>query len=172
MGSPTIIRLFDIQTAQHFFPVQAPSIDAFRNIVANKISERLPGLTFGFIEASAGWIPFLIHHLRRSMRKGWKFSSNVDLFKEYRLFVTYEADEDLPYLTQFAGEDNLIIGSDYGHPDASEEPELVAVMKSRTDLTSDVTEKILSTNAREFYALDRNITSRPPQRPTSRFLYH
>ena len=87
------------------------------------------------------------------MRKRWKFSSSVDLFKEYRLFVTCEADEDIPYLTQFAGEDNLIIGSDYGHPDASEEPELVAVMRSRTDLTNDVAEKILSTNAREFYSL-------------------
>ena len=87
------------------------------------------------------------------MRKGWKFSSSVDLFREYRLFVTCEADEDIPYLIQFAGEDNLIIGSDYGHPDASEEPELVTVMGARKDLTKDVADKILSTNAREFYSL-------------------
>lgn len=153
MGSPTMMGLFDIQRHSTFSQSRLLPLIAFRNIVANKIPERFPDLKFGFIEACAGWIPFLMHHLRRSMRKGWKFSSSIDLFREYRLFVTCEADEDIPYLIQFAGEDNLIIGSDYGHPDASEEPELVAVMGARKDLTKDVADKILSTNAREFYSL-------------------
>jgi len=153
MGSPTIMRLFDIQQHSTFSQSRLLPLIAFRNIVANKIPERFPGLKFGFIEACAGWIPFLVHHLRRSLRGRWRFSSSVDLFREYRLFVACEADEDIPYLVRFAGEDNLLIGSDYGHPDASEEPELVAMMRARTDLSEEVTNKILSSNAREFYSL-------------------
>jgi predicted TIM-barrel fold metal-dependent hydrolase len=152
MGSPTMMRLFDIQQHSTFSQSRLLPLIAFRNIVANKIPERFPGLKFGFIEACAGWIPFLVHHLRRSLRRRWKFASSVDLFREYRLFVACEADEDIPYLTQFTGEDNLIIGSDYGHPDASEESELVAMMRARTDLSKEVTDKILSSNARDFYS--------------------
>ncbi len=154
MGAPAITQLFDIQQHSTFPQSRLLPLIAFRNIVANKIPERFPGLRFGFIEACAGWIPFLVHHLRRSLRQRWKFSSSVDLFREYRLFVACEADEDIPYLVQYTGEDNLIIGSDYGHPDASEEPELVTVMRARKDITSDVNEKILSENARKLYSLD------------------
>jgi len=153
MGSPTIQKLFDIQQHSTFSQSRLLPLIAFRNIVANRIPERFPGLRFGFIEACAGWIPFLLHHLRRSLRQRWKFSSSVDLFREYRLYVACEADEDIPYLIQYTGEDNLIIGSDYGHPDASEEPELVAVMRARKDIPNAANEKILCENARKFYSL-------------------
>ncbi|NIO08084.1 MAG: amidohydrolase family protein [Deltaproteobacteria bacterium] len=156
MGSPTIAQLFDIQQHSTFPQSRLLPLIAFRNIVANKIPERFPGLRFGFIEACAGWIPFLLHHLRRSLRQRWKFSSSVDLFREYRLFVACEADEDIPYLLQFTGEDHLVIGSDYGHPDASEEPELVAVMRARKDVSNEVNEKILSDNAQALYGLGRS----------------
>lgn len=70
---------------------------AFRDLVANKIPERFPGLRFGFIEASAGWIPFLIHVLRRLLRERWKFASTAELFREYRLYV---ACEDILYIAK------------------------------------------------------------------------
>ena len=35
--------------------------------------------------------------------------------QEYRLYTAYEEWEDLPYLVQYVGEDNLVVGSDWGH---------------------------------------------------------
>ena len=126
---------------------------AFRDIVANKIPERFPALRFGFIEASAGWIPYLIHVLRRLFRDRWNHLSSVDLFRDYRLYVACEADEDVPYIAKYTGEDNLLIGSDYGHQDPSEERQLVATMRAREDIPGHITEKILCENARRFYSL-------------------
>jgi predicted TIM-barrel fold metal-dependent hydrolase len=126
---------------------------AFRDIIHNKIPERFPGLRFGFIEASAGWVPFLLHILRRLLSDRWKSLSSVDLFREYRLYVACEADEDVPYLAKYIGDDHIIIGSDYGHQDPSRESKLVSTMRSREDIPAQLTEKILCKNAREFYGL-------------------
>ena len=35
-----------------------------------------------------------------------------------------EADEDIPYLAEFIGDDHLMIGSDYGYNDPAEEKAL------------------------------------------------
>jgi hypothetical protein len=126
---------------------------AFRDIVANKIPERFPRLKFGFIEASAGWVPFLLHILKRLFRERWKFSSDIDMFNEYRLFVACEADEDVSYIAQFTGEDHLLIGSDYGHQDPSEERQLVAAMRAREDIPPTLTDKIFFQNPKLFYPL-------------------
>jgi predicted TIM-barrel fold metal-dependent hydrolase len=80
----------------------------------------------------------------------WKFGDPQELFREYRLWVACEADEELPHLVRFLGEDNLIIGSDYGHNDPSKEPQFVANLRTRRDVPAALIEKILCQNARAF----------------------
>lgn len=152
-GVPSLLALFDNQRNSTFPHNRILPLIAFRDLVANKIPERFPGLRFGFIEASAGWIPYLIHVLRRLVRKQWKFASSAELFREYRLYVACEADEDIPYIAKHASEDHILIGSDYGHNDPSKEPQLVATMKARQDVPADLIEKILCENPRRFYSL-------------------
>ena len=50
-----------------------------------------------------------------------------DLFRDYRFWVACEADEELPHLLSYIGEDHIVIGSDYGHNDPSKEPEFVKI---------------------------------------------
>jgi predicted TIM-barrel fold metal-dependent hydrolase len=73
--------------------------------------------------------------------------------REYRMFVTCENTDDLPYIVQQAGEDCLVIGTDYGHTDISSDVDAIGVFKTRTDLASEVKRKILSDNARALYGL-------------------
>ena len=95
--------------------------------MAHKIPERFPELRFGFIEASASWVPYVLHHLQRAsgarLNAGGDADASLDwgpnLFRDYRLYVAAEADEDLPYLLTHIGEDHIIMGSDYGHQDQS-----------------------------------------------------
>jgi predicted TIM-barrel fold metal-dependent hydrolase len=151
-GCPTWTAIFDIDRNTSFPGVRLLPLIAFRDLVANKIPERFPTLRFGFVEAGASWVPYLFHTLRRFFRVDdgrW----GPSLFRDYRLYVACEADEDIPYLAEHTGEDHLMIGSDYGHPDPSEEPELVAAIRGREDLTPIVTDKILSANPARFYAL-------------------
>lgn len=152
-GCPVFLKLFDVERNHTFGHSRIQPLMAFRDIIANKIPEQFPRLKFGFIEASAGWVPFLLHILRRLFRESWKFSSDADMFREYRIFVACEADEDISYIARYTGEDHLLIGSDYGHRDPSEERQLVATMRAREDVPRSLTEKILCDNPLQFYPL-------------------
>ncbi len=152
-GCPAFLNLFDIERNHTFGHSRIQPLMAFRDIVANKIPEQFPRLKFGFIEASAGWVPYVLHVIKRLFRERWKFSSDVDMFRAYRIYVACEADEDISYIAQYTGEDHLLIGSDYGHNDPSEERHLVATMRSREDVPAALTEKILNDNPKQFYPI-------------------
>jgi predicted TIM-barrel fold metal-dependent hydrolase len=154
-GCPAFTHVFKFEISFTFAPIRMPPLMAFRDLVANRIPEQFPGLRFGFIEAEASWVPYLLHNLGRFYRllrdEGRK--AGPRLFQEYGLFVACEADEDLPYLLDYVGENNLIIGSDYGHNDQSFEDNMARTLRAREDVPSRVIEKILCENPRSFYAL-------------------
>ncbi|MEC7749242.1 MAG: amidohydrolase family protein, partial [Chloroflexota bacterium] len=135
---------------------------AFMAMVQGRIPEKFPGLKTGFIEFGSLWVPDALHgmHRRGQMKYRGPVSSllgagrtDPQLFKDYGMFLTCYADEPLPFILEYVGEENLIIGSDYSHQDASEEEDLVQLMRSREDVSSGVVEKILCENARNFYPL-------------------
>ena len=152
-GCPEFIKLFDVERNHTFGHSRVQPLLAFRDVIANRIPEQFPKLRFGFIEASAGWVPFLMHILKRLFKEKWKFSADADMFREYRIFVAAEADEDINYIAHHTGEDHLIIGSDYGHQDPSEERQLVAAMRAREDIPRALTDKILFENPKGLYPL-------------------
>ena len=82
---------------------------------------------------------------------GRKWPEN--LLKEHGLFVTCENSDDIPYIVREAGEDNLVIGTDYGHTDTSSDVDAIKIFRERNDLTPAVKAKILSDNSRALYAL-------------------
>jgi uncharacterized protein len=153
IGNTALLDLIDVERNHSFLASRVLPLAAFRDLVANKIPDMFPKLRFGFIEASAGWVPFLVHILKRLLRDRWRYDASVDLFRECRLYVACEADEDVPYLARYTGDDHLIIGSDYGHNDPSEERHLVATMRGRDDIPPPLTEKILCDNPRRLYGL-------------------
>ena len=80
--------------------------------------------------------------------------SNV--YQENRIYVTCQVDEDLPYILQYVGEDNLIVGSDYTHRDPSMELEFRTLLQQRADrceIPTTSVEKILYDNPKAFYGL-------------------
>ncbi len=163
-GSPAIASVFD-RAVNHNLPQnRSLPVFAFRDIVAHALPKRFPGLRFGFIEAASSWVPHVLHHLRRSrslpidvgsycpgVADMWEWGP--ELFRDFNLYVACEVDEDIPYLLKFTGEDNMIIGTDYGHQDQSRETGVVALLRSREDVPPAVAEKILDTNPRRFYGL-------------------
>ncbi len=151
-GCPAWTNITDVALSATFPHVRSLPIFGFRDIVANRVPERFPTLRFGFIEAGASWVPYLLHQLHRWARtpsEEW----GPQLFRDYRLFIACEADEDIPYLISHIGEDNIVIGSDYGHQDPSEERQMEQAVRGRGDLSPAVADKILCENARRLYAL-------------------
>jgi predicted TIM-barrel fold metal-dependent hydrolase len=151
-GCPPITAVFDVDRNSSFPHIRMQPLIAFRDIVANRIPEQFPRLRFGFVEAGASWVPYVLHAVKRLIKDD-PARYGPRLFDDYRLYIACEADEDVSYLSQFIGEDYLLIGSDYGHNDPSEEPELLKVMRAREDVDQHVVTKIFDDNPRRFYAL-------------------
>lgn len=151
-GSPVISSAFAFEISGAFPHSTLLPVMAFRDLVANKIPEQFPKLRFGIIEAGSFWVPYILYSLKRQLGgDGDRWGPR--LFHDYRLFIACEAEEDIPYLLKYIGEDHLIMGSDYAHTDPARQTEMVAKMRSREDLPARVTDKILTENARGFYPL-------------------
>lgn len=151
-GSPAISSVFDVRVSNSFPHLRMQPLIAFQDLAANKIPEKFPNLKFGFVEAGASWVPYLMHQLKRTTKPG-AIPLGPDLFREYRFWVVCEVDEDLPMLLNYIDEDHIMVGSDYGHLDQSFENNVPMKIRAREDLSSGVAEKILCENARHFYPL-------------------
>jgi predicted TIM-barrel fold metal-dependent hydrolase len=152
-GVKAILEMFDLSRNHTFGHTRVMPLLGFRDLVANKIPEQFPNLKFGFIEAAASWVPFLIHIVHRLLKDKFRFASSAELFREYRLYVACEADEDIQYLAKCMGEDHLLIGSDYPHSDPSREDQFVNAINVRSDISPELKQKLLYENPRAFYGL-------------------
>ncbi len=137
-----------------FMKFKLSVISAFDSIVSGAIPARFPDLRFGFVEVSAQWIPYLMHALARS-RGEHKRARRIayELFRENRLYVACQLDDDLPQVLKYAGEDNIVLGTDYGHSDSSTELEALRTLREECPVSRDAVEKILDANPRALYGL-------------------
>ena len=147
------MQLFDVERNYTFAHNRVLPVVAFRDLVANRVPEEFPKLRFGFIEAAASWVPYIWHVLKRSARPDFKRKNPRDFFHEYRFWIACEADEELPHLINYLGEEHMVIGSDYGHNDPSKEPLFVQHMRGREDIRAEAIEKILCANPHRLYGL-------------------
>jgi uncharacterized protein len=161
-GAPALNNLIDIRRSHTFTHGRLPPIVAFRNLVANKIPEEFPRLRWGFIETGASWIPFAMYQLRGTLRAQEDFWG-PRLFDKYNMWISYEVEEDLPYLLKYVGEDHIVVGTDYGHhtpgttdrlsADPSAQVHLVTQMRTREDISSGTAERILRDNPSALYGV-------------------
>jgi uncharacterized protein len=153
-GNPWLQDLYNHPTRSgaglHRFRV--PTVAAFNDVLLSEIPEVFPKLRWGFIEASAQWVPWALHeakHRFKTLARKWP----ENFAREYRMFVTCENSDDLPYIMEQAGEDCLVIGTDYGHTDTSSDIDAIKIFRQRNDLTPEAKQKVLSENARALYGL-------------------
>lgn len=129
------------------------TIGAFHSLIMAGLPARFPALRWAIIEASADWVPFVVNDLRqRFLRQGKRLADN--LLAASNIFVTCQVDDDLPHVLETAGEDNLIIGTDYGHADFSSQIEALRLLQNAEGLAPGVVEKILWDNPRRLFGLD------------------
>ena len=146
--------------------------DAFSEIITNKLPLRYPKVRWGFIEAACGWAPHEMFKIKRRLEHPGEnprparhlslddlpdgFDLERDTMKEFNLFITCMVDEDLPYILQFAGEDNLVVGSDYTHADQSMERNFQDELREREkrgEITKSAVDKMLFDNPKRLYGL-------------------
>jgi predicted TIM-barrel fold metal-dependent hydrolase len=89
--------------------------------------------------------------VRRSL--GSENPISTDCLRDYRVYVSTQTDDDFSYVISYAGEENLVIGTDYGHGDTSSELNAIARFKAIDGLSEDVKRKILCDNPKRFYGI-------------------
>ena len=147
-----------------FMQLNAPLMNAFHSLVAHSVPARFPKLRFAFVENGASWLPYCIYKLQRAHDRrqfsrvigGPDYELGTNVLRENNFYVTCQVDEDVPYLLRCAGEDNLMIGSDYAHSDPSQEGDFAVRLREwarHGDIPDAAVDKMLWDNPRTCYGL-------------------
>jgi predicted TIM-barrel fold metal-dependent hydrolase len=132
---------------------RAPTVVACFTLLMSDLPRLFPTLRWGFIEASAQWVPWIYHEAaRRYQAEGRKFPE--DVFGEYKIYVTCQTDDDLPWILRYAGEHSLVMGTDYGHTDSSSELDAISVLRQHPAIVQETKERILHHNPKALYNLE------------------
>lgn len=133
-------------------------VASIHEIIMSGLPAKFPDLRFGVIECSASWVPYVCHDLAaRLARISDMRIDSKDVLRHNHIYVACQTDDDLPYVLQYAGEDNLMIGSDYGHNDTSSELEALRRLKQVGSVPGRVVDKILEDNPARFYGLKAGV---------------
>jgi aminocarboxymuconate-semialdehyde decarboxylase len=135
-----------------FWKFRLPVIGAFHSVIMSEVPRLFPTLRFHWAEAAAQWVPYVVKDLQRRWgAQGKELPANP--LKAYRQYVSCQTDDDVDYVLRYAGEENLVIGTDYGHNDQSTEIEALRNLKNLGTITDRQYEKITYDNPKTLFAL-------------------
>ena len=140
------------QTESGFGKSKLPVVSAFHSLLMSDIPKQFPKLRWGFVEVSAQWVPYALNDLGiRFKRKGKRLSKSI--LADNNMYVACQCTDDLEYVLSYAGDGQLVVGTDYGHADTSAEIEALRRVKEEGKVSPAVAERILDQNARALYGL-------------------
>ena len=91
-------------------------------LILSDIQSTYPRLRWVFLEAGAGWVPHVLHDLGARIAYGPSAGSSQEakplspsVLVDKRIYAAYETYENLRFILEYAGEDNLVAATDYGH---------------------------------------------------------
>lgn len=150
-------HLFNNFVLRHAYST-APLQMAMGSIIIGGILDSFPKLRFAFLEAGAGWVPYVLERLQARYELLPHWSTHLKQTpEEYvatgNLFFSLDPDEKtLPAVADTIGGDRLIMGSDYSHWDGTA-PESIRLLLNRSDIPEELKKKILSDNPARLYKL-------------------
>jgi predicted TIM-barrel fold metal-dependent hydrolase len=148
-------KRFDSFIFMHTIGRPVETFIQFAGLMYAGIPEKFPKLRIGAIEVAAQWVPYIVHDLNLRFPKLEGKQARPDVLTgSEQLFVACQTDDDLPYVLKYAGENCLMIGSDYGHADNASELLALAKLKESSDIDPKVIDKILWDNPAKFYGLE------------------
>ena len=136
------------------FTIRAPTLIAFSCLLRGDLHKKFPKLRFAVVEAGSSWLSAVSVMALRARRDADRPAAVRRALSEHRIFITCEDHEDFAAILPYAGDDSLVIGSDFGHPgDVAESIHVQRDFRARSDVPDRVKARILSDNARVLYSL-------------------
>jgi predicted TIM-barrel fold metal-dependent hydrolase len=126
------------------------------SLIFSGAPERYPNLKVVIGEAGLGWIPYVLQHMDLEWEDQFK---DLDLKMKpsdywYRQFyATYQTDPIGIRLLDVLGEDNVMWGSDYPHPDGIWPDSQEFLDRELSGVSAEVRRKVTRDNAMKLYRL-------------------
>ena len=150
--------------ASPFTTVKIFVIACCHAVLNSNIQSTFPRLRWGFLEAGAGWIPHVLHDLAArtaygsdSGESGAAPTVSSRLLADSRVYAAYEPYEDLDDILKYAGEDNLVTATDYGHTGQTAVTDALVQLAERGErgeVDPAVVDKILRKNPARLFGLE------------------
>ncbi|HUA57069.1 MAG TPA: amidohydrolase family protein [Candidatus Sulfotelmatobacter sp.] len=140
---------------------QLDTMEVLVSLLASGACERYPEFNFVLGESGVTWLPYVFDRLDteyadRARSLGFKLKPS-DYFRRQG-FVTYQQDQYLEPIVPLIGEDNIIWGADYPHPDCIWPESRKTLDKNLAKFSPSVRRKIITDNVTRLYNLPT-----PPQ---------
>ena len=149
-GSFTVHEFF--RDDRSFMKFKLQVVGACHALLMAGTPAMFPKVRWGFIEVSSQWVPYMLNDVEKRFKMfGRPFSKSI--LADNRIYVGCETTDDLAYVVGCAGEDQLVIGTDYGHADQATEIEALRRLRGASGLSDRVIDKILRDNPARLYDL-------------------
>jgi hypothetical protein len=135
-----------------FSSFRVPTVMACQQVLMSDLSERFPRLRWGFIEAAANWVPWVVSDIKDRYAVSGRPIPAFPL-EEKRVSATCQTNDDLPFVLKHAGEHSIVIGTDYGHFDPSSELDAITVLRTESGLPEETIGNIVERNPKELHAI-------------------
>ena len=135
---------------------QLDTMEVLVSVLASGACEKYPDFNFVLGESGVTWLPYVFDRLDteyedRARSLGFKLRPS-DYFRRQG-FVTYQQDNYLEPIVPLIGEDNIIWGADYPHPDCLWPNSRTILEKNLAGFSDRVRRKITSENVARLYNL-------------------
>ena len=114
-------------------------------------------------ESGVTWLPYVFDRLDTEYHdraRGLNFSMKPSDYFKRQGFVTYQQDQYLEPIIPLIGEDNIIWGADYPHPDYIWPESHATIEKNLAAISPRVRRKIVFDNVCRLYDLPQGKTAR------------
>jgi predicted TIM-barrel fold metal-dependent hydrolase len=135
---------------------QLDTMEVLVSMIASGACEKYPEFNFVLGESGVTWLPYVFDRLDteyedRGRALGFSLKPS-DYFKRQG-YVTYQQDKFMEPIIPLVGEDNIIWGADYPHPDCIWPESRRTIEKNLGMISESVRRKITSENVTKLYSL-------------------
>ncbi|MDC0034007.1 amidohydrolase [Alphaproteobacteria bacterium] len=146
-------RLYEFYAGSPFNRFKLSGVGAFHHLLLTGTPAKFPKVRWGFIELSAQWVPYAINDLELKFKIFHRNDTVGNWLKDNNIWVACQTTDDLDKVLECTGEDNLVVGTDYGHYDTSTEIEALRTIRIDGKIPASICDKIMGDNACALYGL-------------------
>ena len=135
---------------------QLDTMEVLVSLIASGACEKYPGFKFVLGESGVTWLPYVFDRLDTEYEdraRSLGFSLKPSDYFRRQGFVTYQQDKYLEPIIPLVGEDNIIWGADYPHPDCVWPDSRETLERNLGHLPEHVQRKITYDNVVKLYGL-------------------